>query len=143
MKAWKAFWRRMTGHGDQSEVGKSRIQEAPPNPYVEALRAVVEATEAHLRDLRVLVDQSCEREKDLTGMMRIVIEQQFYRPVITRPGDNKTSPLMPAEQLQDVTTFDQAEDQKAIAEHEELGRQLQQEFQQLVQEEDEHRAQRT
>jgi hypothetical protein len=124
----------MTGQGSKDFTST--------NPYQELLHAVVAAKEAHLRDLRVLVDQSCEREKDLTGMMRIVIEERFYRPVITRPGENKTTPILPPDQLQDVTAFDQAADQAQIEDHEELGRKLQQEFEGLKREEDEYRAQK-
>lgn len=75
-------------------------------------------------------------------MLKLVMEERFYRPVVTRPGENRTQPVFPPEQLQDVTTFDQAADQAQIEEQEKLGRKLEQEFQQLVQEEDEYRAQK-
>jgi len=101
-----------------------------------------QARTEHIRDLRVLLDQSVEREKEFAGMLKLVMEERFYRPVITRPGENKTTPILPPDQLQDVTAFDQAADQAQIEDHEELGRNLQQEFEELKREEDEYRAQK-
>lgn len=101
-----------------------------------------QARQEHIRDLRVMVDQAGAREIELAGLVKLAMEEKFYRPTVTRAGENKIQPVIPADELQDVTAFDQAADQKAITEHEELGRKLEHEFQELVKEEDEYRKDR-
>jgi hypothetical protein len=124
MKAWKTLWRRMSGQ-NSSDV----------NPLDEARKE-------HIQDLRVLVDQGAAREKEFAGMLRLVMEDRFYRPVITKAGENKTAPVIPADQMQDVTHFDEAADQGLIEQHDKVGRELQAEFQQLQKEEEEYRKDR-
>jgi hypothetical protein len=71
--------------------------------------------EAHISDLRVLIDQAHERENQLAGMVNLVMQERFYRPTVTRPaGANKVTPAISAEAMTDVAEFDEHEDAKVI-----------------------------
>ncbi len=68
---------------------------------------IIEAKQAHISDLRVLLDRSTEREQELAGMIRMVMEERFYRPQSAGPlKENKIVPIIPHENLQDVVSFE-------------------------------------
>lgn len=96
----------------------------------------MQARAEHVRDLRILLDQSAQRETELAGMVRMVMEERFYRPAIVRDGaEPRQQPsMMPIESLNDVATFDDAADAKRMRAGEELERELTSEFQAIFNE---------
>jgi hypothetical protein len=128
MKAWKRLWRRMT---------------QPSPPINNALDA---AREKHISDLRVLIDQGAARERELASMIRMVMEERFYRPVITRnAGIAGTSPAvrpaLPIEALDDVATYDEAADVETVKGQDDLAKQAAAELADIFREEAEWRQQ--
>jgi len=81
-----------------------------------AIESLAEAQKAHISDLRVLIDKGHEREAQLSEMVRLAMQHQFYRPSVTSSasGDNKQTPAIPTEHLQDVTVFDEDVDREQI-----------------------------
>ena len=79
-----------------------------------------DAQKAHIADLRILIDKAHEREAQLAEMVKLAMEHQFYRPVVTRPspGENKVSAALPAEHMQDVAVFDEQADREQIEQQE-------------------------
>jgi len=91
------------------------------------------------------MDQSAAREKQQGELIRMVVEEKFYRPTVIRPAGldvNRTTTPLPAEALQDVTAFDENEDKKQMDAQNERSKEIEQGFQKLLQEENEYRAQR-
>jgi hypothetical protein len=107
------------------------------------LDKLTSAQQAHIADLRVLVDQAHDREKDLAGMVRLVMEERFYRPDVTRPEGKPVnhSPL-PAEALEDVTNFDGEADAKTIKEQDIVAKEIADGIAELAREEREYRESR-
>jgi type IV secretory pathway VirB4 component len=90
-----------------------------------AITSLADAQKAHISDLRVLIDKGAEREEKLAAMVQMAMEHQFYRPVISgKAPENKQTPAIAVEHLQDVATFDDAEDAEEIRKHDELTREL-------------------
>lgn len=82
------------------------ITEPPAEP-----NHAVEIQKQHISDLRVLIDKSEARENVLLDLVKMVMEEKFFRPTITGPPrDNRTSSAIPPEHLSDVATFDEKED---------------------------------
>ena len=85
-----------------------------------AIETLGKAQAAHISDLRVLIDKGHEREAHLAKMVELAMEHQFYRPAI-RAGEhaeNKLTPAIAMEHLQDVEVFDPAEDAETVKAHE-------------------------
>lgn len=97
------------------------------------LKQFVQAREEHVKDLRILLDKSSDREAELAGMVKMVMEERFYRPVITRDNTKprQQAPLMPTESLNDTASFNSDEDTKRMQAHEELTLELEKEFQSI------------
>lgn len=77
----------------------------------DAAALLLEAKNAHISDLRVLIDKAQEREAELAAMVKLALDHQFYRPTISgKPSENKLTPLIPSEHLSDVAVFDPEED---------------------------------
>lgn len=94
-----------------------------------AIEAMGNSQKAHISDLRVLIDKAHEREAQLAKMVKMVMEDRFYRPVITgKPSENRTTAALPVEHLSDVAQFDEKEDaeqmRKQQAKEDELNREL-------------------
>ena len=129
MKVLRELWKRIT----------------QPSQSTRLVEALAEAKSEHIRDLRVLMDQSAAREKQQGELIRMVVEEKFYRPTVIRPAGldvNRTTTPLPAEALQDVTAFDENEDKKQMDAQNERSKEIEQGFQKLLQEENEYRAQR-
>lgn len=85
-----------------------------------AMTSLADAQKAHISDLRVLIDKGHEREAQLAEMVKLAMESQFYRPTVTRGNaENKVTPAIAPEHLQDVTVFDEAEDAQMVKEQQE------------------------
>ena len=110
MKALTAFWNAIT------KPGKSRGDE---------LRG---ARTEHIGDLRILLDRADKREVELTGLVRMVMEERFYRPVVTEPGDLKRRADGNPEMWNDVSRFGEQEDSEQIAEQLKRESDLEREF---------------
>jgi hypothetical protein len=54
------------------------------------IEALARAKDAHISDLRLLIDKGQEREASLSRMIELAMEHQFYRPVITGGSLRKT-----------------------------------------------------
>jgi hypothetical protein len=82
-------------------------QHKKPEPRLDLVQKLLQSHEAHVRDLQVLLDKSCEREAELAGMVKMVMEERFYRPVITRDDTKprQQAPIVPLESLNDVASF--------------------------------------
>jgi hypothetical protein len=117
---------------------------APPDPLVPALLdKLTSAQQAHIADLRVLVDQAHEREKDLAGMVRMVMEERFFRPTVTRPANESPKPsTAELETLNDVATFDGSADAKTIQEQDIVAKEIAAGIAAIAMEEREYRASR-
>jgi hypothetical protein len=94
----------------------SRPSSKKPEPRLDLVEKLLQSHEAHVRDLQVLLDKSCEREAELAGMVKMVMEERFYRPVITRDNTKprQQGPSLPLESLNDVATFDEESDGKRM-----------------------------
>ena len=91
------------------------------------------AHQQHISDLRVLIDKSEARETVLLDLVKMVMEERYFRPVITgKRSDNKTSPAVAPEHMQDVATFDEAADEAQSKEEGELQNKLQNELNELL-----------
>lgn len=62
----------------------------------------------YVRDLRLLLEQSARREEKLAGMVQAVIDERFFRPVVT--SDRPQSQHVGNEMQSDVEVFDAEED---------------------------------
>lgn len=97
MKAWI---QRLRGTGQRSLN----------DLLADAMQKVSEVQSAHLSDLRVLIDKGLEREAQMTEMVKLAMEHQFYRPVVTSGrSENKMTAALAPEHLQDVEVFDDTE----------------------------------
>lgn len=83
---------------------------------VGALGKLEVAQAAHISDLRVLIDKGQEREAQFAAMVKMAVEHQFYRPIVTggKQPDNRISGGLPVEHMQDVAVFDEDEDAKQM-----------------------------
>lgn len=100
--------------------------------------ALAQALQAHISDLRVLLDKSDEREAQLLAMIKAEHDARYFRPVITgKPAENKVSSAIPIEHLSDVETFDEKSDSEQIAEQDRKAKELQDELNALVTEQNE------
>lgn len=86
----------------------------------------------YVRDLRLLLVQSAQREDKLASMLQVVIDEKFFRPVITRerPEQGRVSPEMES----DVVVFDSDDDEKLIGEQEEKAVEMRDQFNSLYRE---------
>lgn len=77
-----------------------------------AVEALAKAKDAHISDLRLLIDKGHEREAELSGLVRMAMESKFYRPEVNsgKPPENRVSAGLPVEHMQDVAVYDEAED---------------------------------
>lgn len=66
----------------------------------------------YVRDLRLLLEQSARREEKLAGMVQAVIDERFFRPVVT--SDRPQTQHVGNEMQSDVEVFDAEEDGKII-----------------------------
>lgn len=90
-----------------------------------SITALGNAQQAHISDLRILLDKAADREAQLAAMVKMVMEERFYRPVVTgKTPENKQTPAVPLEHLSDVHAFDEAEDTKQVAEQDEAAKEL-------------------
>jgi hypothetical protein len=105
---------------------------------------LLKAQQAHISDLRVLVDQAQAREAKLAGMVQMVMEERFYRPTVTRDPKNerKTAPGIDPEALNDVAQFDAEADREQMEQGEQLEREIEEEFKAILSEENEFRSSR-
>lgn len=111
---WKRFFQITSESQAQTEL------------LVKTLDQLSDARRQHISDLRVLLDQSSARESNLAGMVRMVMEERFYRPTIaTRPPDGAPKP---DETLSDVTVFDPEQDGVTIQRESALHKELESEF---------------
>lgn len=62
----------------------------------------------YVRDLRLLLEQSAQREAKLAGMVQAVIDERFFRPVVT--SDRPQTQHVGTDFSSDVEVFDQEED---------------------------------
>lgn len=109
-------------------------------PKVDAVLAspVIDHQTQHISDLRVLIDKSEARETILLDLVKMVMEERYFRPNITRPPSlNKTSSAIPPEHLSDVATFDEAADMAQSKEEGDLQTKLQSEFDSILTEHNE------
>jgi hypothetical protein len=98
-----------------------------------AIEALGRAQEAHISDLRVLIDKSHEREERLTGMLEIVVENRFHMPSPSgKPAENRVRPVIPPEQMTDVATFDEKADAEVIRLQEQREKELNDELAALI-----------
>jgi hypothetical protein len=124
MKRWLGIAKSSTA--DFSELAAATIE------------SLAEAQKAHISDLRVLLDKSAEREAQLMEMVKAVHDARYYRPVVTgKPAENKVSSAIPIEHLSDVETFDEKADTEQIAEQDRKAKELQDELNALVTEQNE------
>jgi hypothetical protein len=124
MKRWLGIEKSSTA--DFSELAAATIE------------SLAEAQKAHISDLRVLLDKSAEREAQLMEMVKAVHDARYYRPVVTgKPSENKVSSAIPIEHLSDVETFDEKSDTEQIAEQDRKAKELQDELNALVTEQNE------
>jgi hypothetical protein len=97
----------------------------------------------HLADLRVLLDHAHDRERELSAMVKMVVEERFYRPVVTGARKAEASvAALPAEVLNDVTTFDEEADAAVRTKEHQVMQELEHGFEQVLHEENEFRASR-
>ena len=84
-----------------------------------AIEALARAKDAHISDLRLLIDKGHEREEKLAGMVERFVQHQFYRPTITGGAipENRGMPAVPAESLSDVAVYDEEADAQQVKEH--------------------------
>lgn len=107
MKDWILRW---LGMGPPSSKDFSDLAAVT----IERLAA---AQQAHISDLRVLIDKGHEREAQLAAMIKMALDHQFYRPTISGgTGQNKIEPVISGEAMTDVTVFDEEEDAALMAE---------------------------
>lgn len=75
---------------------------------------------AEAKVIAILEKRIQELEKSNARLMRMVemaMEERFYRPTITGGvRENKLTPAMPADSLNDVTVFDEAADAALVSE---------------------------
>ena len=105
------------------------------------LERLARAKAEHIRDLRTVVDQGNVREERLAKLVEELVDAKLYRPAVTparAPAPHE--PAIAPEAMQDVTSFDEGEDQARIEEEAELGKDLQDEFEQISQEHEKWRA---
>lgn len=125
-----------------AELWKRIVPPSKPETLLPALLdKLTSAQQAHIADLRVLVDQAHEREKDLAGMVRLVMEERFYRPSVTGPPRGERPKLDP-EIFTDVAEFDGQADAKTTQEHDAVTKEILQGIADLAKEEREYRASR-
>lgn len=109
-----------------------------PEPLPAEPNHAVELQKQHISDLRVLIDKSEARETILLDLVKMVMEERYFRPNITRPPSlNKTSSAIPPEHLSDVATFDEAADMAQSKEEGDLQTKLQSEFDSILTEHNE------
>lgn len=114
------------------------ISEGPAPPADLNTKLLRDAQAQHISDLRVLLDKSAAREDQLAGMVKMVMEERYFRPVITgKPPENKGTPAIAPEHLQDVATFDEKEDAAQSAGQEEKFGELNNEFNSILKEHNE------
>lgn len=83
------------------------------NLGVVAIEKLAAAKDAHISDLRVLLDKSAAREEQLSAMVKMVMEDRYFRPAIPgKPAENRTTAAVAPEHMQDVATFDEKSDQE-------------------------------
>ncbi len=74
-------------------------------------------------------------------MVRLVMEERFFRPVVTGgKAEPRIKPALDPDSLVDVATFDEQEDAAQIEAHERVSEDLEQEFNDILGEEQEYRA---
>jgi len=88
-----------------------------------------------VKDLRLLLEQSARREEKLAGMVQAVIDERFFRPVVTSDRADKQilSPAIDPE-MSDVTVFDSDADAELVAAQVDRGKALETQFHALFQE---------
>lgn len=91
-----------------------------------AIEALAKAKDEHISDLRLLIDKSHQREAQLSEMVKLAMEHQFYRPVITgtRPAENRVSAALPPEALSDVQVYDEKADAELMQQQQEALKEL-------------------
>jgi hypothetical protein len=139
MKVLKRLWHRMT---------------APSQPTAESftealalgtLHKLEDAQKSHISDLRVLIDQANARETQLAGMLKLAVEERFYRPKATRveaAATNRGTPAIAIEAMSDVAEFDEKADKETISKQDELAKQCADELAEIFREEAEFRQER-
>jgi rubrerythrin len=137
MKVWKALFARM----------QSRSAALPDAEYLRGQASLLDqlaaAKREHIQDLRQLLDQARSREDQLSGMVRMVMEERFYRPTVTKDASRpRLVPAIGLENLQDVATFDPEVDQATIEAETKRHRELENEFNSILREENEDRVER-
>jgi hypothetical protein len=127
MKRWLGIAKSSTA--DFSELAAATIE------------SLAEAQKAHISDLRVLLDKSADRESQLMEMVKAVHDARYYRPVVTgKPPENKTAPAIALEHLSDVEVFDEESDTEQIREQDQKAKELQDELNALITEQNEQGA---
>lgn len=136
MWEWIKRW-RSTG---QSLPGNPPLN--TPELYAAAIDKLAEAQREHIRDLRTLIDQAHERERELAGMVKLVMEERFAPPVITGRREAKPLEGPDPETLNDVQVFDETADGEAMKEQNSRHKELEKEFAAIMTEEQEYREKR-
>jgi hypothetical protein len=127
----KALLKRWLGIAKSSTADFSELAAA-------TIESLAEAQKAHISDLRVLLDKSAEREAQLMEMVKAVHDARYYRPVVTgKLPENKSTPVIALEHLSDVEVFDEKADTDQIAEQDRKAKELQDELNALVTEQNE------
>lgn len=85
-----------------------------------AVEALAKAKDAHISDLRLLIDKGHDREAQLSKLVQMAMEHHYYRPTVTgTPSANHSTPAIPPEHLQDVEPYDEAADTEMVREQQE------------------------
>jgi len=89
-----------------------------------AVEALAKAKDAHISDLRLLIDKANEREDQLAKMVEMAMQHHYYRPTVSgKTEENKVPSGLPVEHMQDVTVFDETADGEMVRlQEEELSR---------------------
>lgn len=104
-----------------------------------AIEALAKSKDAHISDLRVLIDKGHERETQLSRLVEMAMEHQFYRPQVTgaRAPENRAMPAIPADSMTDVAVFDEEEDAEHMRREQAQAKILQDELAKLTEEQNE------
>lgn len=101
MKDWILHW---LGIGKPSKKDFEDLATA-------TVETLAKAKDAHIADLRILIDKGHEREEQLSRMVEMALQHQFYRPTVTgKASENRSAPAIPVDSLTDVAVFDEADD---------------------------------
>lgn len=91
------------------------------------------------------MDQANDRQREQSSLLRLVVEEKFYRPAVIRPAGhdvNRNAPVLPAETLSDVQDFDEKIDAAQMKDQAAAGKVIEAGLAELLREENEYRSKR-